>query len=141
MAETRNANTETGASDFSALFPTLEIGPLAEFNSRNFATAMRAGTAVMKGAAAYWGHVGKFVGRRLESDAEIAKTLSACRTGEDAIRAHHEFVSKMISDYSREMHELLTIGADIAKGVAEPIEERAEESVHSMESRTPAAAE
>ncbi|HXI86955.1 MAG TPA: phasin family protein, partial [Parvularculaceae bacterium] len=109
-----------------------------EFNARNLATAVRASAAVMKGAAAYWGHVGKFVGRRLESDAEIAKTFSGCRTGEDAMRAQHQFVSKMISDYSREMHELLTIGADVAKGVAEPIEDRAEESVRSVEQRAAA---
>jgi hypothetical protein len=125
--------------DFPEFVPAFQIGPFAEFNARNLATSMRAGTAVMKGAAAYWGHVGDFIGKRLTCDAEAVRALSDCRTGEDAARAHHEFMSKMISDYFNEMHALLSISANVAKGVAEPVEERAEEAVHGIELRAPAA--
>lgn len=125
-------------SEFSPLMPTFEISPLAEFNSRNLAASMRAGTAVMKGAGLYWSHVGAFMSKRLQRDAEAARELVACRSGEDAARCQHEFVSTMINDYFNEMHELLSIGAELAKGVAEPIEERAEEAFHNMEARNAA---
>jgi hypothetical protein len=44
----------------------------------------------------------------------------------------------MIADYFNETHALLSIGADLAKGVADPIEERAEEAFHNMEARNAA---
>jgi hypothetical protein len=125
--------------EIAELFPTFEIGPFAEFNARNLATSMKAGTAVMKGAATYWSHVGGFVSKRLKSDVETLSALTCCRTGEDAARAQHQFMSKMIADYFNEMHALLSIGAEIAKGVAEPIENRAEEAIHRMETRATAA--
>jgi hypothetical protein len=44
----------------------------------------------------------------------------------------------MIADYFNETHALLSIGADLAKGVADPIEERAEEAFHNMDARNAA---
>lgn len=128
--------------EFNPLFPSLEVGPFAEFNARNVSTAMRASTAFMKGAASYWDRMGSFMSKRLQCDAEAARAMSACRTGEDAVRTQHAFLSKMIKDYAEEAHALLSIGASIAKDVAEPIEERAEEAVRNIETKsrmTPAA--
>lgn len=125
-----------GRSDFSQLFPTLEVGPFTEFNSRNLSTAMSAGAAMIKGAASYWSHVGAFVNRRLQNDVEAARAFSACRSGEDAMRAQHEFVSKMIKDYADETHALLSISAEIARSVADPIEARAEEALHNIEQKS-----
>ncbi|MGE0408410.1 MAG: phasin family protein [Amphiplicatus sp.] len=137
MATTATAAPKPeGKADFSPLFPTFEVGPFTEFNSRNLSTAMRAGTALMKGAANYWSHVGAFVSKRLQCDAEAARSFSACRSGEDAIHAQHEFISQMIRDYANETQSLLSIGAEIAKGVAEPIEARAEEAVHNIETKS-----
>lgn len=134
----KKASTE---SNFAQFLPAFEVGPFAEFNARNMATMVQTSTAMMKGTAAYWGHVSAFVTMRLQSDVEAARALAACRNGEDAARAQHEFVSKMITDYFNEMHELLSIGADVAKGVADPIEGRAEEALHGIEARTAVAAE
>lgn len=127
-----------GKAGVAPLVPTMEIGPFAEFNARNLETAMRASSAMMKGAGAYWSRVGAFVGKRLQSDVLAARAFSACRSGEDAARTQHEFVSQMIADYFNETHVLLSIGADLAKGVADPIEERAEEAFHNMEARNAA---
>lgn len=133
------SGAETDKVKFPEYFSAFQIGPFAEFNTRNLSTGMRAGTAMMKGAAAYWGHLGGFVGKRLASDVETARSFAGCKTGEDAARTHHEFLSKMIADYFNEMHELLSIGADIARGVAEPVEERAEETIHAVEAQAKAA--
>ncbi|MGE0408912.1 MAG: phasin family protein [Amphiplicatus sp.] len=137
----------SAASEYSApsegapLFPTFEIGPFAEFNARNLATSMNAGTAVMRGAATYWGHIGDFMYKRLQSDAEAFRALSACRCGEEAAKTQRAFVSTMISDYFNGMHAVLTIGAEIAKGVAEPIESRAEEAMRDIDPLQKLAAE
>lgn len=141
MANATSGSKASHESNFPQFLPSLEIGPIAEFNARNMTTMMQTGAAVMKGTAAYWGHVGAFVSMRLQRDVEAARALAACRSGEDAARAQHEFISTMISDYFNEMHELLSIGADVAKDVAEPIEGRAEEALHSLESRAAVAAE
>jgi hypothetical protein len=122
----------------SPLFRTDEVGPFAEFNARNLATAMEASTAFLKGAGAYWGHISAFSKKRLEQDSEIARTLFACHSGEQAVRAQHQFISRMISDYFNEMHALLSIGAEVAKGMADPVENRAEEAIQKMESRAAA---
>ncbi len=141
MANATSGKRASSESGFTQFLPTLEIGPFAEFNARNMATMMETGNALMKGTAAYWGHVGTFVSMRLQRDVEAARALAACRSGEDATRAQHQFISTMITDYFNGMHELLSISADMAKGVAEPIEGRAEEAFHGIEARSAVAAE
>lgn len=121
--------------EFEELIPTLEISPFGEFNSRNLAAAAKANTAILKGAITSWAHCSSFVGRRLRADAELVRELNTSRNGEEAVRAQNRFVSTMITDYVNQMQELLSIGADAARSLIEPIEKRAEEAFHSMEAR------
>jgi hypothetical protein len=135
MARPSQDETRIDHAQIPPLLTTAEIGPFAEFNSRNVSTALRAGQAAAKGAAAYWSHVGAFMNKRLRADAEAFSAFTACRSGEEAVRAHHQFVSEMITDYLGEMRSMLTLGAEVARDISEPIEERTEEVVHNIEVR------
>lgn len=120
---------------FEGLVPTLEVSPFGEFNARNIAAATKANTALLKGATTYWAQLSSFVGRRLRADAEFVRALNTCQSGEEAVRTQHRFVAAMIADYFGEAQKLLTIGADTAHNLVDPLEDRAEEAVHFMEER------
>jgi len=121
-----------------ALFPTFEIGPFAEMHSRGLAASTRAGEALAKGVATYNQHLIGFLGRRFKADMDAARVFSACRTGEETAQAHADFMETMMADYFNEMHALLSVGAEIAKGVVEPLEQGAAETMHSADARSAA---
>lgn len=98
---------------------------MAFVSARSLESAMRVGEALTHGYTAFQSHLGEFTSRRLRRDMEAMRAYAACRDGAEAARLHSEFMENMINDYFREWHGLLSIAANVAKGVVEPIEENA----------------
>ncbi len=133
MAKTGQKRDETKTE--LAPFPIFDPAEFAQISNRNLQMASRAASAYYNGATKLNQELMGFVNNRIRKDIETAQEYMAAKTSEQAFHCQAEFVECALRDYADEAAKMLHLAADMARQTMTPMEERAEEVLHSIDVR------
>jgi hypothetical protein len=105
----------------------LDASRLMEANQRTLRAALEAQSHGFQHCAKIGTSVFEFVQRRLKHDAELAQTLGAAKTPQDAYAAYHDFFDTAVREYSDEFTALATLYAEQTKEAMQDAEHQVDE--------------
>jgi len=135
MAKNEAENAKTSHLSEISPFPVFDASEFGKLGTKNLSMATSATSAYFKGAAKFNQEMMGFINERVKKDIESAQKFMTSKTSEQAFHCQAEFIEEALRDYAEETSKCMSLAADMAQQTLQPIEERTEEVLHTMDER------